>query len=296
MVKIISGFTFPVGSIIALVSLCNQLNDKGYHCILYGPDNWHMDKCKSAKISEFYLQSGDIIIVHNINLFSIAELYNPQNKIEELQRKNVVDIFKGMLKRYVHGSQNPDDFKMILSCQENDLFPIRRLNYTLFDKIHYVHRSQVDYHKIKHKHFICPNFKSHLNVSENKPRKVAGILGGIRPANQTKLSIEKAFEDGMETVILYGSLIDPVYYYKQITPLVKKYPGRIRFAGFIDDKQKIYDSISDVYCAVGKPWSLLKKECLLTNTRYHGPDISATPEDSLTNQQIFNIWENELKR
>lgn len=293
MIKIVSGFSIPVGSTIALVNLCNQLNDRGHSCVLYGPDNWHMDKCKSAKLSDFYPENGDIIVVHNIKLFSAVELYKIQDKIGELRKRTRFNLLKNIFGRHLPGSRKHAGIKLILSCQENDQFPIRRLNYALFDKIHYAHGSQIDYHKIEHDHFVCPNFGNHLIASEHKPIKVAGVIGSIRKENKTDISIEKALQDGMKIVTLYGYLIDPVYYYKQIVPLVKKYPGKIRFAGFMDDKQKIYDSLSDVYCTVDRAWSLVKKECALTNTRYHGPDISIE-EGSMTNDQIFNVWEKEL--
>ena len=293
MIKIVSGFSIPVGSTIALVNLCNQLNDRGHSCVLYGPDNWHMDQCKSAKLSDFHPEHGDIIIVHHIKLFSVSELYKIQEKIEELRQKRGFNSLKGVFVRHLPGSRKHVGLKLILSCQENDLFPIRRLNYALFDKIHYAHGSQINYHKIAHCHFVCPNFGSHLTPSEHKPIRAAGVIGSIRKENQPAVSIEKALHDKMETVTLYGYLIDPVYYYKEIVPLIKKYPGKIRFAGFIDDKQKIYDSLSDVYCTVGRAWSLVKRECALTSTRYHGPDIS-TKEESMTNEQIFNVWEKEL--
>ena len=261
---------------------------------MYGPDNWHMDKCKSAKLSDFHPENGDIIIVHNIKLFSVAELYKIEDKIEELIKKPILNSLKNLFVRHLPGSRKNIGIKLILSCQENDLFPIRQLNYVLFDKIHHVHSSQINYHKIMHRHFVCPNFGNHLIASEHKPIKVAGVIGSIRKENKTDISIEKALQDEMETVTLYGYLIDPVYYYKQIVPLVKKYPGKIRFAGFIDDKQKIYDSVSDVYCTVGRAWSMVKKECALTNTRYHGPDIAPIGEESMTNDQIFNVWEKGL--
>ena len=96
----------------------------------------------------------------------------------------------------------------------------------------------------------------------------------------------------MDTVIIYGYLLDPVYYYRKIEPLTQTYPGRIKYAGFIDDKQKMYDSLSDVYCTAAKPWNLVKRECRLTNTRYHGPDPYTG--QSMTDDQIFLVWKDQL--
>jgi hypothetical protein len=75
--------------------------------------------------------------------------------------------------------------------------------------------------------------------------------------------------------------------------LTKEYPAKIKFSGLIDNKQSIYDSISDVYCSIRKPWSMIKRECLLTNTRYHGPD-SSNEEKTMTNDEIYKVWMKEL--
>jgi hypothetical protein len=292
MIKIVSGNSIPAGSTIALVNLCNQFNDRGHECIFYGPDRWHLDKCRSAEISEFYPQNGDIIIVHHIKLFSAAELYRLPDKIEQLRKKTRLDSLKNLIRKRLPGPRRLTGIKLILSCQENDLFPLRQLNDALFDKIHYADLSQASLHKIPRSYFICPNFGNRLTASEAKPDRVAGIIGSIRKENQTESSVEKALADGMESVVLYGYLLDPVYYYVRIQPLTQKYPGRIRYAGFIDDKQKMYDSISDVYRAVARPWSLVKRECRLTNTSYHGPDPDAG--EPMTDDQMFAVWKNEL--
>lgn len=292
MIKIVSGFSFPTGSTVALVNLCNQFNDRGYDCVFYGPDHWHLDKCRSAKTSEFYPEKGDVIIVHHIRLISLVELYKIQDKIERARRKTSFEPIKDLTLRVFPGPRKPAGVKLVLTCQEKDLFPGRRLKYSLFDKIHCADVSQADFHKIPHRHFVCPNFDSSLTASETKPDKVAGVIGSIRKENQIESSVEKAFANGMETVIVYGYPSDPVYYYSRIQPLTKKYPGRIRYAGFVDDKQKMYDSISDVYRTVSKPWSLIMRECRLTKTRYHGPDGQAG--ESMTDDQIFAAWKNEL--
>lgn len=292
MIKIVSGLSIPVGSTVALVNLCNQFNDRGHNCIFYGPDNWHLDKCKAANIADFHPEDGDIIIVHHIRLFSVPELYKLQDKIEHQKKGGLISL-KDVILRIIPRSRKHAGLKLILSCQENEPFPLRQVNHALFDKIHYVHDEQVRHHRINHPHFVCPNFCSNLIASARKPRKVAGVIGSIQEENKIDLSIVKAIEDGMDTVIVYGYLLDPVYYYRKIEPLTKTYPGKIKFAGFVDNKQKVYDSISDVYCAVSKPWSLVKKECLLTNTRFHGPD-SSREEESMTNDMIFDIWGKEL--
>jgi hypothetical protein len=293
MIKIVSGFSYPVGSTLALVNFCNQMNDRGHACMFYGPDRWHLDKCKSAGTADFCPEKGDIIIAHNIILFSSDDLYRIHDQVEKLRKKTGRSSLKDMILKKIPGSRKHVGIKLILSCQENALFPIGRLNHALFDKIHYVHESQINYHKVQHDHFICPNFDNPLTVSKQKPDKVAGVIGSIRKENRTDLSIEKALQDGMKTVILYGYLIDPVYYYDKIEFLTKKYPGQIRFAGFIENKQKMYDSISDVYCAVSKPWSLVQKECRMTQTRFHVSD-AYREEEPMTNDQIFAVWKNEL--
>lgn len=292
MIKIVSGFSYPAGSTLALVNLCNQLNDRGHDCVFFGPDRWHLDKCRSAGTADFHPEKGDIIIVHHIELFSVTDVYKIRDKIEQLGKKNRWNSISDILRKGISGSRRLAGIKLVLTCQENDLFPIRRLNFSLFDRIHYADFSQANFHKILRNYFICPNFGSRLTASGVKPDRVAGVIGTIRKENQIDSAIEKAFADGMETVVLYGYLLDPIYYYSRIQPLVQKYPGRIMYAGFVDDKQKVYDSISDVYRTVSKSRSLVGRECKLTNTRYHGPDARAG--EAMTDDQIFSVWEKEL--
>jgi hypothetical protein len=292
MIKIVSGFSFPAGSTIALVNLCNQFNRRGYPCVFYGPDRWHLDKCESAGTADFHPEKGDTVIVHHIELFSHADLDRIHERIEQLRTRTGRSSLKDMILKRITGSRRQDGMKLILTCQENDLFPIGRLNLALFDRIHYAHASQVRYQRVKHDHFICPNVVSPLAVSVPKPERAAGVIGFIRKENRTDLAVETALKEGMKTVTLYGYLFDPVYYYGTIEPLTRTYPGRIRFAGFIDNRQKMYDSISDVYCAVSKPWSPIGRECRMTHTRFHGLDVPE--EESMTDEQIFAVWKKEL--
>lgn len=292
MIKIVSAISAPVGSTIALVNLCNQFNSRGYNCIFYGPDNWHIAKCKSAKIYDFYPEYGDIIIINNIKLSSASELYHLKAKFAPNKNANWLHLLKNKFLLNFESTGKPDGIKLIFTCPSDESFQIRRMKYRLFDKIHYCSDTQKGYQSVEYPNFVCPSFSSDLTESVQKPDKVAGVIGSIKKENKIELSIERALQDGMKTVIIYGYLIDPVYYYSTIEPLTKQYPGRIEFAGFVDDKQKLYDSVSDVYCAVSKPWSLVKRECDLTNTRFHKPD--SKEDETMTNDQIFGVWKKEL--
>lgn len=293
MIKIVTGSSVPIGSTVALVNLCNQFNSRGFNCILYGPDNWHMDKCVSAKLCDFHPSHNDVTILNNIKIFSLSDLLNVHDRHKTFDDGNWYTSILDLTRKLFSRTRPSGNMKLILSCQSHDGFSIKTLNYAVFDKLHYLSVSQWNDHKINRPHFIVPNFIEELSVSEQKPARVAGIIGTIREENSTALSIELAIQDGMDKVMVYGYLLDPIYYYQEVDPLTKKYPARIKFAGFIDDKQSIYNSISDVYCSIRKPWSMVKRECLLTNTRYHGPG-SSNNDNIMTNDDTFKVWMEEL--
>jgi hypothetical protein len=293
MIKIVTGSSIPIGSTIALVNLCNQFNSRGHDCILYGPDNWHVDKCASAGLSEFRPTDGDVIIVNNIKIFSLSDLLNIHDRYKTFDDDNWRTSILDVTRKFFFRTEPSGNMKLILSCQSHNSFSLKTLNYAMFDKVHYISASQGDSYKINRPHFIAPNFVEELSIADQKPDKVAGIIGAIRKENSTASSIEQAVRDGMNTVIIYGYLFDPIYYYREVEPLTKKYPNKIKIAGFVDNKQRIYDSISDVYCSASKPWSMVRKECISTNTRYHGPD-SSDKDKTMSNDEIFKVWLKEL--
>jgi len=293
MIKIVSGSTIPVGSTVALVNLCNQFNIKDYECILYGPDRWHLDKCKSALLQDFKPRNNDIIIIHDISLSSASDVYKLPALVTLPQKNYWFTIFKSLMPQKIWRKPKPDQFMLVLTCQGRDISQNRLPRIDFYQKIHAVSFFQQISNQLKISNFICPNIVDDLKKSEHKPEMIAGIIGSICKQKNTAASIEKALQGGMETVIIYGYLRDPIYYYKEIEPLTRKYPGKIKFAGFIDNKQNMYNSISDVYCSVKNPWSMVVQECLLTNTRYHGPELSNNSEP-MTNEQIFLVWKKEL--
>ena len=141
--------------------------------------------------------------------------------------------------------------------------------------------------------FVAPNFVNELNMIESRSANIAGVIGDIEKENKIEVAIEQALQDGMSTVIIYGAMKDPEYYYDKIVPLTKKYSGKIKYAGFIDDRQQMYATVSQVYSAVKKPLGSVGSECAMTNTRFHTPE-SPSDDCGMTNDQIFEIWKHEL--
>ena len=64
MVKIVSGWSNRGGSTFAFINLTNELNKAGYDTTFYGPHEWHLDKCKSALMTELKINKDDTLIFH----------------------------------------------------------------------------------------------------------------------------------------------------------------------------------------------------------------------------------------
>lgn len=288
MIKIASGHSYPLGSTVALVNLCNQLNARGYSCMFYGPDCWHLDKCISGKLQDFKPEDGDTILLQHIEILTVTDLYSLSTVTSVSNRNNIWKKLQGMVADSFFPAPRREKFRLFLTCQQAD--SCRSTRYSLFDKIHFASKA---HNKVKRPEFYCQNFLADIKPPPNKPDKVAGIIGSIDKDSGTALAIEMAFGDGMNTVILYGYLADPIYFYKEVIPLTKTYPGRIKFAGFMDNQQQMYDSISDVYSSVSKPWGTVRRECILTHTRFHCPEVC--PDENMTNDSIFEVWKDELE-
>lgn len=292
MIKIVSAYSHASGSSSALVNLCSQFNSRGYPCVFYGPDYWHRDKCESGALTEFVPEAGDIIILNDIPLLSVDEL-SDVNALAGLGRKNSLSrTLRGLASRFLPGGMHYD-YKLFLTCLGDEGLPRASVNLALFQKIHFAGDSLKSHCPAKYPAFVAPSFVSSLGTVEHKPHKVAGIVGSIKRQNDIEEAIRSALSDGMETVCLYGYMKDPVYYHNKIIPLTLKFRGRIKYAGFIDNKQRMYDAVSDIYSSVSKPWSMVGRECALTNTACHVPGIEGAG-NRLTNDQIFEIWKNEL--
>lgn len=109
-----------------------------------------------------------------------------------------------------------------------------------------------------------------LKYVEKKHIKVAGIVDCINKYSKADLLIIEALRDGMGKVIIYSCIEDPKWYYFNIEPLIKKFPEKIFFAGSVNSKQFLFDTISDVYVYADSPaYKEIREESRLTNTSFH---------------------------
>lgn len=292
MIKIISGYSHAAGSTLALVNLCNEFNTRGHACTFYGPDNWHMDKCQSANLDDFSANHNDIVIVNEIPLLSTGDLSKLKELVNESGQCRALKTLSKFVRKCLP-TKTPTDYRLILTRLSDDALPVSNIRLSLFQNIHFSSGDFGNYSKVRCKKFVAQSFTNDLKLSIAKPKKTAGIIGSIKRQNNIEKSVEQALMDGMETIFIFGHMKDPIYFYEKIIPLTTQHRGKIKYAGFVDDKQKMYDAVSDVYSSANKPWSLVGRECIMTDTGYHAPD-SKCADRLMTNEQIFQIWKTEL--
>jgi len=263
MIKIITGFSNAGGSTVAFVNLTNALNKAGVDCILYGPHQWHLDKCRADTMANVRLEEDDSLIIH---FFQTNWVQKP-----------------------------PIKGKFIYSCHEKDVAPISSINYKIYDSIHFVSRPQMEWHNVDHPSFILPNVVDNLSKSTYKGEKVGAVVGSIDRNKQTDVSIQRALDDGMKKVLLFGNISDRDYY-NEIMEKPEFLDKRIIYMGHCDNKQEIYDSVSDVYLSsLSETWSFIPKECELTGVNFHGTEaIKNNFEQNMTNDEIVEVWKKEL--
>lgn len=264
MIKIITGWSNAGGSTTAFINLTKELNKRDIQCKLFGPHQWHLDKCNSGSLQDINLSTDDVLILH---FFNTPWTIKP-----------------------------PIKGKLIYSCHEKEIKPITSFNYKIYDKIHYVSKPQKEWHKVDHPHFILPNVVEELKVSEKEVSCIAGIIGSIDENKQTHKSIERALSDKMERIYLYGNITDTYYYHTKVKPLIDD-NSNIIHKGYVEDTQNIYNEISDVYLSsISETWSYIKKECDMTGKIFHGTDaVRDNFNNEMTNDEIINKWKEVLE-
>jgi hypothetical protein len=289
MIKIVSGHNYATGALAALVNFCNQFNARGYPAMLYGPGHWHLGRCKAGTLADFRPEHGDIILVHDICVTSYADLHHLSAILSETPGQRMQRKLKNAFK-HIFSSGNPDGIKLYRTYPGQ---PPRCAPRLPGSKTHVASMADAIASKQCGKpQFACPSFLPDLRPSKNTSARTAAVIGDHNAAGCVEAAIERAMRDGMERVTIYGYLADPIYFYANVISLTKKYPGKIKYAGFVDDAQTIYDSVSDVY-PTAHHGNAVARECRLTGTRYHGPEPAT--DELLTNDQIFEAWKKELK-
>lgn len=259
-VAIVSAWTNPGGSTIALSNLCNAFNDNGVDCTFYGPHPWHLSRCK-----------GNLFANFDIDNFEGTLIYH----------------FLNLIKR------PPKIKKLILNCHETNLYPIKEHN-KVWDELVYVSEYQKNWHGVDG--VVIPNVITKLQRFPINHRNPVGVIGSIDKHKQPHIAIEKALKNGYK-VNLYGRITDQNYYHTMIEKSFLSegcgYEHKVKYKGYEDNHQKMYQSISKVYSASPREtFNLVKAECLSIGMQYYGFDTfdSIEPEYGLTEQQIVEKW------
>ena len=253
-IKILTGFSDKGGSTTVFVNLTNEFNKLGYDCTLYGPHNWHLDKCKSKLSNELVINKEDILISHFVDL-----------------------------------GQRPPADKVILACHEKNLYEVSTKR-QFWDTAVFVN----DTHRIYHSGYtgdfkIIPNLKTNLSKIEKTDKNlIAGVIGSIDENKQTHISIKRALEDGCKKIYVFGSINDSNYYNNFVRPLLSDI---VIHKGHMDNKQEIYNMIGKVYqSSISECASLVKDECYQTDTQFFGNDSTKNDVSILENSEIMNKW------
>jgi len=250
-VKILSGWSNPGGSTVHHISLTNLLNSHGVDCTFYGPQEYHLDKCKSEKIDKITITPEDILISHFLSV---------PTKITWKQH--------------------------ILSCHETNLFPLDRMSLGSYDIIQYVSESQKEWQGVDHPYVIIPPIVDTVNWKKPKTN-YAGVIGSVDSHKQTHLSIGKALKDGYNKVLLFGEVTELPYFNKEVSPYMDKGVALLR--GHESDREAMYNQVDAVYhSSVRETYGLVEAECRLAGIPFVG---ESNKQPILTSDEIWERWE-----
>jgi hypothetical protein len=262
-IKLCSGWSNPGGSTDSHITLTNLLNDNGYDCTFYGPHDYHLDKCKSGRFSEFSSDPEDIIISH-----------------------------------FMRFSETPKCKKHIFSCHEKDIWPINQMVETgrqdleEYDTLHFVSELQKNWQSVSHRHQTVIPPIAHVVNWTDPGNNVAGVIGSIDRNKQTHISINRALSvGGYETVLIFGEVTDLPYFNEYVRPLLLS--GKVIMAGHESDRDALYGQISEVYhSSLSETYGLVEAECRLSGIPFNG---KSNGQEILSEEEILEKWESILK-
>jgi hypothetical protein len=254
-VKVLTGFSGPGGSTIALSTLVNLFNENGIDSCLYGPFGWDGITCKFSNLqTHLKINQDDVVIYHFIPI---------KNKLPCRRQ--------------------------ILSCHETVVFPLKQLPDLVYDKVHFVSEFQKSYQGIEGT--IIPNPIRKFTKTK-KDFKVAGIIGSIDPNKRVEESIARAKADGFSDIRLYGNLTDAPYFQTKVLPLLS---DQVTYRGVAVDMDKVYSQISHVYHSpMLETFNLIKPECIAAGVEYNGKEGNDTKAEYWDNKRILESWKTLL--
>ena len=258
MIKVVSSWGAIGGSTIALNNLVNLFNSKGYESCLFTPghrqdtkDKWKGITCEWNHLDKLSFNKEDIVIHHFLQL-----------------------------------SERPDVKKVVLSCHETNLFPIKEMNMDYCDEIQFVSNFQRDWQGVDG--WVIPNVITKYNKeSIREDKKVAGIIGSIDPHKSVHESIQRATRDkDFSKVVIYGSITDPSYFIQEVMPLLN---SKVIYCGISTNMQEVYDQLDVVYSSSKREClPMIQGECLKMGIEYRGLSFSTrTPQDYEFNDNVI---------
>jgi len=257
-IKILSGWSNPGGSTTSFINLCNLFSKNGLDCTFYGPHTFPLNQCNFNLMDNCAVnEEGEVLITHFLKLPERPEASK----------------------------------KVILACHEKDVYKVKDVK-PFWDEIVYVSNSQMFWQGVPG--IVIPNVITPLIKSEVSSEKIAGVIGSIDRNKNTHVSIQRALDDGFKKVHLYGLVTDQDYYREHVVKYVNN--GQASIQGYKVNPQEMYDSLSDVYhSSLSETFNLIKGECELTGTNYHGLDSAESGAEYWDNDKILKAWKELIK-
>jgi len=262
-VNIVTGYSNPGGSTIAFIRLTNLLNENGYDATLYGPHSWHLDKCNGKDLKDFATDANSVLLSH-----------------------------------YVRISHDMVCKKHILACHETNVFDLRegakeKINLDTYDEIVFVSESQKEWQGNPNGSIVIPNIIDDIKPIKSKmDPPVAAVIGSIDSHKQTHVSIKRAKDDGFEHIDIFGDMTEPLYFHTKVQPLLSR---NVRFLGFCEDKQAMYEGLTAVYhSSLRETFNFIKFECEKAEVEYCPLESSDSGAGMWDNNKILEAWKTVL--
>jgi hypothetical protein len=252
MIKVVSGWSGPGGSTVAFNNLVNLFNRKGRNACYYTASKWDGVTCKWDSHQNLKFTKDDVLIYH-----------------------------------FMKFGKRPPVRKVILSCHETQVFPIKNQKDLIYDDVHFVSQFQKGWQDVDGQ--VIPNVFQKYAPRPNKFKvSSAGVLGSIDSNKRTHRSISKALDDGHTDVRVYGGLTDLGYFNAEVLPLLG---DKVSYRGVASDMQAVYDTLTDVYHSPElETFNLIKPECEYAEVNYHGDEGNDTQAEYWDDDKVYDAW------